>query len=102
MSGFYILDDDKNPVEIDDVKKWAQEFEKMNRRVAEDFVRNSRISTVFLGLDHRLSDEGLPVLFETVIFGGKMNGELWRYRTHAEALAGHVAAVRRVLLDDRG
>jgi len=101
MSGFYILDDDKNPVEIDDVKKWAQEFEKMNRRVAEDFVRNSRISTVFLGLDHRFSDEGLPVLFETMIFGGKMNGELWRYSTHAEALAGHISAVRKVVMEDR-
>lgn len=101
MTGLYILDDDNNPVPTDDVVEWGKFFKTNNRQLAEDFVRNSRISTVFLGLDHSHSDNGPPILYETMIFGGKFDGEQWRYRTRAEALDGHVAAVRLVLMKDR-
>lgn len=53
------------------------------------------VSTVFLGLDHG-GGLGGPVLYETMVFGGELDGEQERYRTRAEALAGHAAMVARV------
>ncbi len=62
------------------------------RRVAEDEIGEVRISTGFLGIDHSF-DDGPPVLFETMIFGGSHDGEQWRYCTKEEALEGHKEAV---------
>ena len=101
MKGLYILDEENKPVEIDDIEKWGEFYGSGRRRVGEDFVRNSRISTVFLGLDHSFSEEGPPILYETMIFGGKFDCEQWRYETREEAIAGHRAAVRKVVMEDR-
>lgn len=46
------------------------------------------VSTVFLGVDHR-HGEGVPVLFETMVFGGKYNDFQRRYCTYDEAIEGH-------------
>lgn len=51
------------------------------------------VSTVFLGLDHSWGD-GPPVVFETMIFGGPLDDDQWRYCTLADAKAGHRRAVR--------
>lgn len=56
------------------------------------------VSTVFLGLDHnyRISKsqkDAEPILFETMIFGGPLDGEMWRYSTYAQAERGHEEAV---------
>jgi len=82
-------------------------------------VSETEISTVFLEIDHgywsRRLEAGLdvpngvdtrPLLFETMIFGGKYNHYQCRYRTLAEAKRGHWEVVDGVrnetLLDDRG
>jgi len=54
-----------------------------------------RVSTVFLVLDHNFSGE-LPVLFETMIFGGIHNEHQSRYCTWSEAERGHEYAVKMV------
>ena len=81
---------------------WAQRFEISNRRVAHTRAAGLEVSTVFLGLDHRHGGGGPPLVFETMIFGGALDGHQWRYATWAEAEAGHRAAVdiasRRSLL----
>ncbi len=46
------------------------------------------VSTVFLGIDHAFLGPS-PVLFETMIFGGKYNEYKRRYQTFNEALKGH-------------
>jgi len=50
------------------------------------------ISTVWLGINHAFG-QGDPIIFETMIFGGPLNEQMWRYRTEAEAIAGHWQAV---------
>jgi hypothetical protein len=50
---------------------------------------------VFLGLDHRFGGSGPPLLFETMIFGGPLDEEMWRYSSWDAAEAGHAAAVRK-------
>jgi hypothetical protein len=60
-----------------------------NRRVGDDTVNDFRVSTVFLQLDHNWDPDGQPLLFETMIFGGKYDNDMWRYTTWNEAKAGH-------------
>jgi hypothetical protein len=47
------------------------------------------VSTVWLGSGY--SDP--PGIFETMIFGGPLNGAQWRYPNEVAALAGHDQAV---------
>lgn len=48
-----------------------------------------RVSTVWLGINYNLNLDGDPVLFETMVFGGRNNGLMRRYSTELEALLGH-------------
>lgn len=92
----YILDANGEPVLENDLIRWAEWFEDgANRRVALTKVAPEiKVSTVFLGLDHNFSMAGPPVLWETMIFGGKHDQEMWRYRTRDEAIKGHENAVQ--------
>ena len=62
--------------------------------VANDYIGKVHVSTVFLGMDHAWS--GPPVLFETMVFGGALDEQQWRYCTWAEAMAGHAGIVAQV------
>jgi hypothetical protein len=80
-NAYYILDEHHNAVEVD-MKTWASNFEiAKTRRVAIDRIKDIEISTVFLGMDHNFSDEGDPLLFETMIFGGPRDQYQERYCT---------------------
>lgn len=90
MSDYY--DRDGRPLTL---HEWAAGFEDPEyKRVDEDDVGGVRVSTVWLGLDHG-HGAGRPLIFETMVFGGVGDGDVWRYATEAEALAGHVRVVRR-------
>lgn len=65
--GFYVLIG-KLAVPVKTVEEWAQRFEHDKKRVADTQVGKFWISTVFLGLDHNFGT-GLPILFETMVFG---------------------------------
>jgi hypothetical protein len=93
MSDKYILDG-KTPVPAD-LMTWAKWFEAADRHVAKDQIGDVRISTVFLGIDHRRGD-GPPLLFETMIFGGQHEGHQTRASTWAEAEQQHRDAVEMV------
>jgi len=59
------------------------------------------VSTVWLGMEHAFTfadhDPDYPVhIFETLVFGGTMDGEMWRYGTEAAALDGHADVVEHV------
>lgn len=99
-NGKYILDDDGKPVECEDLMQWSRWFEVIaNRRLAEDLVGDVRVSTVFLALDHNWSDAGPPVLWETMIFGGKTDEfDDWceRYTNRDAAMEGHAKALALV------
>lgn len=89
-NGYYILNG-KEPVEVDNVIEWAERFDTKNRVVKQTTIGEVKISTVFLGLDHSFG-EGAPLLFETMIFGGKEDGYQERYSRWDEAEKGHDAA----------
>jgi hypothetical protein len=93
MGEYYILDG--HETKETDLMTWAKEFYQTERHVADEVVGEARISTVFLGLNHRWGG-GSPLLFETLVFGGSLDGEMERYATWGEAEAGHKATVERV------
>ena len=78
-----------------DLFKWAEWFETAKRHVANDFIGKVHVSTVFLGLNHNFG-VGKPILFETMIFGGKHDQYQERYCTWEEAEEGHKKALELV------
>ncbi len=91
MSEFY--DRKGRPMEL---MEWAKAVESEGRVVAKDNIKGQRVSTVWIGIDHRF-DEGPPLIFETMIFGGPHDQYCDRYSSEAAALDGHnrtVAAIR--------
>lgn len=93
---YYVLDGHK-PVACD-LLTWARSQESGDaRRVAEDFINDSWISTVFLGLDHSFF-QGPALVFETMIFDGPHDGHLERCSTWDEAVETHKRAC--ALVDD--
>lgn len=73
---------------------WILAREKGLRKVGWDKIGPVTISTVFLGIDHGWGRK--PVLFETMVFGGKLDQKQWRYFTWEEAEHGHRETVRLV------
>lgn len=92
MSGKYILSDKKPVIEMD-LLKWGVWFEKADRIVAKTSIGDMTVSTVFLGIDHNWG-EGPPLLFETMIFGGRLDMDYQtRCSTWDQAEAQHAEAV---------
>lgn len=102
----YILDEDGQPSRCDDIHKWAAWHRSNQDRVQMACHRVNRpnclsgapviVSTVFLPFDHNFSGQGDPVLWETVVFGGKLNRDGERYQSTTEALDGHMRWLERV------
>ena len=95
MNGKYILDAGGNAVQEPDLLKWGRWFQTADRHVANDIIGGVRVSTVFIGLDH-IFDDGPPLIFETMVFGGPLDQEMERYSTREQAAAGHAVMIARV------
>lgn len=54
------------------------------------------VSTVFLGMNHQFEPNAPALWFETLVFGGVLDGEMERYTTYSEAKAGHERMVSLV------
>lgn len=95
---YFILDARGEPVDCD-LLTWARWMETAERHVADDHVGTFRVSTVFLGFDHRILGEGPPLLWETMIFGPRhhqLDSRQRRYSSRAAALEGHAQALTLV------
>jgi hypothetical protein len=93
---YYILNAEHHAVEAS-LLEWAKWFEEISNRLVgyTQVTSEISVSTVFLGIDHRWHDDGPPLLFETMIFGGPLDKKMWRYSSWDDAEAGHAAAVRK-------
>lgn len=74
------------------------DFER-NFRIAWTELYDCTVSTVFLGINHDFGGKGPPVLFETMVMGGLLDGHQWRYSTYDEAEKGHEEVVGMVRLE---
>lgn len=93
---WYRLDEDRNPVACS-LEEWCEWRQTPGEpwRVAQTWLddKRVRVSTVFLGNDHRFFGDGPPILFETMIFGGPHDEYQRRYCAWEEAVGGHDYAV---------
>ena len=99
MISHYILDENGEPKPERDLLRWRRWFETSNRTLRYTEMPVGDVSTVFPGLDldpRFLPGRGRhPVLWETMIFGGPLDGYQERYSSRAEALRGHREAVEQ-------
>jgi len=110
---FYILKDGQ-PVGIYDARQWAAYMEEdpdeNGRRCGHTewakFDKPTRLSTIFLGLDHNFAPNGLPLLWESCFFYGEFTpGQysrvLNRYSSLEQAKTGHEELVAMIdLIED--
>ena len=102
MNSFYIMDDLGNPVQAISVEVWAKWFEKADRTIARSECNTPAepetvlVSTVFIGIDQSFG-RGLPLIYETMVFGGKYDQHQNRYSTLEDSLAGHAETVAMVM-----
>ncbi len=82
-----------NPIsQAEMIRLFANSEERM---VALDIIGDTQVSTVHLVIDHSWED-GPPVIFETMCFGGTRDQEQIRYGTEAQARAGHQKLVAEI------
>jgi len=80
-----------------DMETWSDLFERKKRTLACDDINCYRVSTVFIGIDMGIGLGGLPLIFETMIFGPEGSKyDLWRelHPNKELALHGHVYSCR--------
>lgn len=95
-SGYYILKGRK--VIPASLMEWAILMKDDDmRQIALTTLGEVKISTVFLGLDHQFGD-GPPILFETMVFGGRQDEYQRRYSTYDEAEQGHKGTINMLKL----
>ena len=97
MSRWYILDDNNKPVEAEDIKKYVdwEEANPEKRIVKQEHIGDVYVSTVFLGLNHAWNSP-IPMLWETMIFGGEHDQYMDRYTSYEDAVEGHQTALNLV------
>jgi hypothetical protein len=99
MSDFYHLTESKEVVPCS-AEQYMLDREAGIRRVGKDIINGHYVSTVFLGTDHDFFGQGVPLVFETMVFeDDKIGCQIYmdRYSTWDEALAGHNKAIAWVL-----
>jgi hypothetical protein len=86
---WYILENGKaRPATLQEAVKQLADID--SRRIDSTTISDDCVvSTVFLTLDHNLSDEGPPILFETLVFGGPHDGTMWRSSALGQAKKIH-------------
>ena len=92
---FYKLDNKRRVVgPITDLQwiEWMASTPQESRVVKQTTIGEFEISTVFLGIDTHPNASGEPLVFETMIFGGNLDGGTRRVSTWNRALENHRAA----------
>ena len=103
---YFTLDNELSPTPCRSLSQYLEWHEEMGESsdwyisktgmgfsVAIDHVRDSTVSTVYLGMNHRF-DDGPPLLWETMSFPAEEICE--RRETYEEAMAAHQDAVREL------
>ncbi len=81
------------PIDVTEMVRLSQD--QSYRLVARDWVGQVEVATVWLGFDHSFRS-AQPVIFETIVFGGRMDQYSRRYSTEEEAVAGHAKVLATV------
>lgn len=93
MSDYY--DKQGNPLTREEYFALLDRIGPMYKLVGNTTIGDALVSTVWLGLDHSY-DNGEPVIFESMIFGGDRDEYSERYSTLEEAQQGHLRLVNEL------
>lgn len=92
----FILNQLYVPIPADDEQYWAWHNELTPAKksvlaciLAQDTVDNIVISTIFTGVANIGYQDTKPMLFETMVTGGKWNKLIRRYVTYEDAMGNH-------------
>jgi hypothetical protein len=90
---YFVLDEQGEPLPVSDFEEWVQWCDRADRGVARTVVAaDVVVLTTFNGVDE-VVDGQTPLLFETRVFGGVLDGEAVQHSTRADALAAHAKLV---------
>jgi hypothetical protein len=93
--GLGLYDRDGRPMSMDEFS--ARLMDMAYKHVAATAIGDDvEVSTVWLGVDHNFTRTGPPLIFETMVFGGDMDGCGERWPNAEAARAGHDQWVARV------
>lgn len=98
----FMLDHDGIPTPAKSLTEWSnwwnENHHQRNVQTSVNTYRNPSnpkvlvewiATTVFLGVNHRFQGSGPPLIYETIVQGGLLDGEVVRYASEVEALEGH-------------
>jgi hypothetical protein len=104
VRSLYILNKHGLAVRAKNLTQWAVFMAKRHLvRVAfDDLEERGEVSTVFVGIDYNFSDDGPPILWESLVSGGPFANQRQRYCSQPEALAGHRAIVQLLMQCNTG
>jgi hypothetical protein len=85
------FDRDGNEIGEEEFQKKFVDIDYQRVGLFETLANGEKItvSTVWLGINQSFAPNELPIIFETMVFGGRNNGLSRRYATELEALVGH-------------
>ena len=85
------FDRDGNPLTQEEFEQKHSDIEYQRVGVFETLANGEKISvaTIWVGMNLSFVPNEDPVIFETMVFGGRNNGLCRRYSTELEALMGH-------------
>jgi hypothetical protein len=94
MGGYILVNGIIKKVAFVELARWKIENPDAGRIDITHINDNIKVSTVFLGMDHNfwgcdVDNISTPILFETMVFGGKYDGRQRRYSTYGDAKKGH-------------
>jgi hypothetical protein len=97
----WILNERGEPIPENDLLTWATWIEHSRRHVDWTYIGRSWVSTIFMGLDHSFV-RGVPILWETMVFGGALDQEQTRCGgSREQAMAMHSEMCARVTEAER-
>ena len=99
---YFRLDEGLNVVPTT-LQEWCKGIESRDRIIAQNIILEDMtegglmLSTVFLGLEHGLDEQGKPLVFETMILTPNSHDVFCqRYATYAEAKNAHETLLEKV------
>lgn len=94
---YYLIDKNGKITTTTDVERWSKEFFESNDRFLKrtELENGITISTCFAGINLNFTDDGPPLLFETMIFGGEDDCTGYRFERHECAINYHDKLVKK-------
>lgn len=93
---YILVDGEPTPTDVLTCHHWFEE-NRAKWVLRKTKIGEAMVSTVFLFMDHNFLDDGPPVLFELMVFGGRLHGAQDRFTTQDEALMCHDFVVQTLL-----